>query len=66
MERYARMQNRRSLVYLLVIIWLLPGGTPLSGQEWKSGITWKVPLSVSPGPVGGSPEDAIILFDGEV
>ena len=65
MERFARMQNRHSLIYLSVIMWLLSGVTPVSGQEWKSGITWKVPRSVSPGPVGGPPEDAIILFDGK-
>ncbi|MEC7697011.1 MAG: family 16 glycoside hydrolase [Planctomycetota bacterium] len=59
------MQNPHYFIYLLSLSWLLTSNTLLCGQEWKSGITWKVPQTVSPGPVGGPPEDAIILFDGK-
>ena len=59
------MQNIHCLVYLFIAIFLLAVDKPLRGQEWKSGISWKVPPTVSPGPVGGPPHDAIILFDGK-
>jgi hypothetical protein len=32
--------------------------------EYKSGIVWPEPKTVDPGPVGGPPSDAIVLFDG--
>lgn len=34
-------------------------------QEYKSGIDWPEPKVVDPGPVGGPPSDAIVLFDGK-
>ncbi|MEX0718612.1 MAG: DUF1080 domain-containing protein [Planctomycetaceae bacterium] len=34
------------------------------GAEWLSGIVWPEPPAVDPGPVGGPPSDAIVLFDG--
>jgi len=33
--------------------------------EWKSGIPWKKPPVVDPGPPGGPPSDAVVLFDGK-
>jgi hypothetical protein len=33
-------------------------------SEWVSGIRWPEPKVVDPGPVGGPPSDAIVLFDG--
>ncbi|MEW4527815.1 family 16 glycoside hydrolase [Maioricimonas sp. JC845] len=33
-------------------------------DEWKSGLDWPEPVVVDPGPVGGPPSDAIVLFDG--
>ncbi len=33
--------------------------------EWNSGIPWPDPPVVDPGPVGGPPSDAIVLFDGK-
>lgn len=33
--------------------------------EWKSGIPWQQPPVVDPGPPGGPPSDAIVLFDGK-
>lgn len=37
----------------------------LRAQEWFSGIVWPEPPVVDPGPVGGPPSDAIVLFDGK-
>ncbi len=33
-------------------------------EEWISGIVWPEVKVVDPGPVGGPPSDAIVLFDG--
>lgn len=33
--------------------------------EYKPGIAWAEPKVVDPGPVGGPPADAIVLFDGK-
>ena len=33
--------------------------------EWVSGIAWPEPKVVDPGPVGGPPSDAVVLFDGK-
>lgn len=35
------------------------------GAEWTSGIKWKEPKVVDPGPPGGPPSDAVVLFDGK-
>ena len=37
----------------------------LNADEWISGIPWPEPAVVDPGPVGGPPSDAIVLFDGK-
>src|SRR5580704_16124421 len=34
-------------------------------DENKSGINWPEPKVIDPGPVGGPPSDAIVLFDGK-
>src|SRR5260221_6243782 len=34
-------------------------------DEYKSGINWPEPKVIDPGPVGGPPSDAIVLFDGK-
>jgi len=34
-------------------------------DEYLSGTTWEEPKVVDPGPVGGPPSDAIVLFDGK-
>ena len=34
-------------------------------DEYKSGIKWMEPKVVDPGPVGGPPSDAVVLFDGK-
>jgi len=35
-----------------------------ASHEYESGIKWLEPKVVDPGPVGGHPADAIVLFDG--
>ena len=37
----------------------------LGAAEWNSGIPWPDPPVVDPGPVGGPPSDALVLFDGK-
>jgi hypothetical protein len=37
----------------------------LKADEWISGIPWPEPPVVDPGPIGGPPSDAIVLFDGK-
>jgi len=39
--------------------------TAAVSKEWVSGIVWPEPKVIDPGPVGGPPSDAIILFDGK-
>jgi hypothetical protein len=39
--------------------------TQLIGGEYLSGKKWPEPPVVNPGPVGGPPSDAIVLFDGK-
>lgn len=34
-------------------------------DEYKSGIKWLEPKVIDPGPIGGPPSDAIVLFDGK-
>ena len=40
-------------------------GCAAQAAEWTSGIPWPDPPVVDPGPVGGPPSDAIVLFDGK-
>jgi hypothetical protein len=37
----------------------------LAAHEFESGIKWLEPRIVDPGPVGGHPADAVVLFDGK-
>ena len=37
----------------------------LQTREYKSGIVWPEPKVVDPGPVGGPPSDAVVLFGGK-
>ena len=40
-------------------------GSQASAQEYLSGIEWERPKVVDPGPPGGPPADAVVLFDGK-
>ena len=60
--------RRRRIVVSLVIAGILSTfflGAALGTQEWVSGIPWPEVKVVDPGPVGGPPDDAIVLFDGK-
>ena len=60
------MQGRSRRGILAGLLACLTGGGTLLGfyPEWKSGIDWSEPPVVDPGPPGGPPSDAIVLFDG--
>jgi hypothetical protein len=38
---------------------------PQPPREYNSGIVWEEPKPIDPGPVGGPPADAVVLFDGK-
>jgi len=64
------MMKWRSLrAALLAVMVLAPFATAtLLGArfaEWKSGIVWPEPKVIDPGPIGGPPADAKVLFDGK-
>ncbi len=40
-------------------------GSNVLAQEYLSGIEWARPKVIDPGPPGGPPSDAIVLFDGK-
>lgn len=55
-------------VSMLVILLGLCSAYTVEGAfvtEYVSGIMWAEPKVVNPGPVGGPPSDAIVLFDGK-
>ena len=43
----------------------LASGAGLEGAEYLSGIQWSEPAVIDPGPPGGPPSDAVVLFDGK-
>jgi hypothetical protein len=56
---------RRSFGVLLAALAAAAFSTAACAAEWKSGINWPEPKVIDPGPVGGPPSDAIVLFDGK-
>ncbi len=58
----SRLPNLLTATAILMLI--LCASIGLSA-EFKSGIPWKEPKVVDPGPPGGAPADAIVLFDGK-
>ncbi|MDG2206613.1 MAG: DUF1080 domain-containing protein [Pirellulales bacterium] len=54
----------RPVVFLYFVFFSFVAHSGSRADEWKSGIEWKVPRVVDPGPVGGPPADATVLFDG--
>jgi len=53
------------LTFLLTALAMLLGAPPAPAAEWKSGIAWERPPVIDPGPPGGPPSDAVVLFDGK-
>ena len=61
-----RFVPSRSVRFGAVIgITVVLGGLAAWAAEWNSGKVYPEPLIVDPGPVGGPPSDAIVLFDGK-
>jgi len=59
------MNLRVVLPGVTVVCGFLSVAIDAPGQEYHSGIVWKEPAVVDPGPVGGPPSDAIVLFGGK-
>ena len=67
-----RKQQRLASVWTTAVLTTLGfavvvslSGSVAQGREYKSGIEWAEPEVVNPGPVGGAPSDAVVLFGGE-
>lgn len=58
------VNTSRRIGFLLIVGGLLAVGVVMSAEEYKSGIPWSEPEIVDPGPPGGPPSDAVVLFDG--
>ena len=61
---HAGWSRSRFVGRLFVMGTVLAVGSIVVSKEWVSGIVWPEPVVVDPGPVGGPPSDAIVLFDG--
>jgi hypothetical protein len=59
------MAGRLAIVAALVGVVLGASASGFFAQEWKSGKVWPEPRVIDPGPPGGPPSDAIVLFDGK-
>jgi hypothetical protein len=64
MHACCRVKGHRRVVGLSLLLAAGVLGVAIAG-EWTSGIVWPEPPVVSPGPVGGPPSDAVVLFDGK-
>ena len=56
--------SRSSLVAFLILVSVCAAAVGQT-REYKSGIIWPEPAVIDPGPPGGPPSDAIVLFDGK-
>jgi hypothetical protein len=65
-QQTASLHGRRIVAPLMIAGVFVVGLLVLALQagEWVSGIPWPEPKVVNPGPVGGPPSDAVVLFDG--
>ena len=50
---------------VVFVLLCLAAGGGLYGAEYLSGIQWAEPAVIDPGPPGGVPSDAVVLFDGK-
>ena len=63
--KYYFFSSRTVRGLFLVITALVLGSMVVLAAEWKSGKVYPEPLIVDPGPPGGPPSDAVVLFDGK-
>jgi len=54
-----------SISALMAVLAGLALQCPAAGAEFKPGVEWAEPKIIDPGPPGGPPSDAIMLFDGK-
>jgi hypothetical protein len=54
----------RSAIAIAVAALIVPWAAA-PAAEYKPGVEWTEPKVIDPGPVGGPPSDAIVLFDGK-
>lgn len=57
--------GRRVIVAACVLVGTLFLHAAEKRPPWQSGVVWPAPKVVDPGPPGGVPGDAIVLFDGK-
>ena len=58
------MKTSPKSIFIPAAILLSLAITGYAAKEYKSGINWPEPKVVDPGPIGGPPSDAKVLFDG--
>lgn len=63
--RFSRFRLASWILFVAVASSVLYVGYTRAQNEWVSGKNWPEPPSVDPGPPGGPPSDAIVLFDGK-
>jgi hypothetical protein len=66
LTRFARTPLQRRFAMTVGVAFLaVLFAFALEAGEWVSGIPWSEVKVVNPGPTGGPPSDAIVLFDGK-
>ena len=59
------MKKTTANVAVVIAVLAVGAGARLQAAEYLSGIQWAEPAVVDPGPPGGPPSDAVVLFDGK-
>jgi len=54
-----------ALAVALTVLLATSQATSAASKEYLSGKVWKEPKVIDPGPPGGPPSDAVVLFDGK-
>ena len=66
MKRYVLSHSYlRQAVCVAAFLATLSVGVVFAWDEYKSGIEWERPVVIDPGPPGGPPSDAVVLFNGK-
>jgi hypothetical protein len=64
MKQFVLSGVRAGLILVAIAVAFATHGRMAAAAEWKSGIVWPQPPIIDPGPIGGPPSDAVVLFDG--